>query len=63
MCGIDGMIMVQLGHGGRMRRFSEGEKKGGQVTPDGGGAALTLGQGDKKGKRDWDLTSRGNVTR
>ena len=36
MRGIDGMIMVKLGHEGKMRRFRERESKGGQVTYDGG---------------------------
>lgn len=35
MCGIDGMIMVKLGHEGKMRGFREGERKGGRVTQDG----------------------------
>ena len=30
------MIMVKLGHEGKMRRFRERESKGGQVTYDGG---------------------------
>lgn len=29
MSGIDGMIMVKLGHEGKMKGFSEGERKGG----------------------------------
>lgn len=28
------MIMVKLGHEGKMRGFGEGERKGGQVTYD-----------------------------
>lgn len=32
MRGIDGMIMVKLGHEGKMRGFGERESKGGQVT-------------------------------
>lgn len=36
MSGIDGMIIVKPVHEGKMRGFSKGKKKGGQVTQDGG---------------------------
>lgn len=61
MSGIDGMIMVKLGHEGKMKGFSEGERKGGQATQDGGKDCGHTRP--RRYERDWDLTLRGNVTR
>lgn len=64
MSGIDGMIMVRLGHEGNMRGFSEGR---GQVTEDGGrNCGHTRPRRRLKKKNDGGiggLTFRGNVTR